>query len=131
MRRRWKRILLVVVIDVLAAAAVPSVLPQKTQANDAGAKALARTAQTTAETIATNDGGSFASVTLAAIIREEPSITVCGDAPCLSAASGTRGSYSVTARSASGDTFTITGTGNSVRHTCNGARLQVVEPGVL
>jgi type II secretory pathway pseudopilin PulG len=120
MRRRWKAILLVVVIGVLAAAAVPSVLPQKTRANDAGAKALARTASTAAETIATNDGGSFAHVTLASVVGEEPSITACGSAPCLSAATGTRGSYVVTARSASGDTFTITGNGSSARRTCSG-----------
>jgi len=120
MRRRWKRILLVLVIGVLAAAAVPSVLPQKTQANDAGAKAIARTASTAAETIATNEGGSFASVTLASVVGEEPSLVACGSAPCLSAASGTRGSYTVTARSASGDTFTMAGDGTSIRRTCSG-----------
>jgi type II secretory pathway pseudopilin PulG len=121
MRRRWKRILLVVMFGILAAAAVPSVLPQKTRAHDARAKALARTAQTTAETIATNEGGSFASVTVAAIVREEPSIVACGTGPCLLSATGTRGRYTVTARSASGDTFTITGMGISTRRTCNGA----------
>jgi Tfp pilus assembly protein PilE len=121
MRRRWKRILLVVVIGVLAAAAVPSVLPQKTRASDAGAKSIARTASTAAETIATNESGSFASVTLDSIVRDEPSLVACGSAPCLSAATGSRGRYTVTARSASGHTFTVTGDGSTVRRTCNGA----------
>ncbi|HEY1833715.1 MAG TPA: hypothetical protein VGG08_04700 [Solirubrobacteraceae bacterium] len=122
MRRRWKRILLVVVIGILAAAAVPSVLPQKHRASDAGAKAMARTASTAAETIATNEGGSFASVTLASVVGQEPSLVACGSAPCLSSVRGTRGSYTVTARSASGDTFTITGTTDSRACTGNGCR---------
>jgi type II secretory pathway pseudopilin PulG len=111
----------VVVIGVLAAAAVPSVLPQKTGASDAGARSIARTASTAAETIATEHAGSFASVTTASIVREEPSIVACGAAPCLSATTGTRGSYIVTARSASGDTFTITGTGGTPTRSCKGS----------
>jgi Tfp pilus assembly protein PilE len=114
MRRRWKRILLIVVIGVLAAVAVPSVLTQKKRATDAGARALARTASTAAETIATEQGGSFASVSLATTGH------ACGSTPCLSAATGTQGSYTVTARSPSGDTFTITGNGISIRRSCTG-----------
>lgn len=115
-----RRILTLVVIAILAAVAVPSVLPQKTRASDAGARAVARTASTAAETMATEHGGSFATVTVASLTREEPSLGTCGQAPCLSAATGTRASYTVTARAASGDTFTITGDGTTAQRTCTG-----------
>ena len=49
---------MILIIGILAAIAIPSFLNQKSKANDAQAKELARTAQTTAETIATDNNGS-------------------------------------------------------------------------
>src|SRR5712664_2451661 len=55
-------LVVILIIGILAAIAIPSFLNQKGKANDASAKELARTAQTTAETIATENSGSYAKV---------------------------------------------------------------------
>src|SRR5437879_5629871 len=105
-------LVVILIIGILAAIAIPSFLNQKSKANDASAKELARTAQTTAETIATDNNGSYATITGPAILntveKSIPTAEVNG-AAYLSAASGTGNSYSVTAKAgaSSGDTFTI------------------------
>jgi type IV pilus assembly protein PilA len=105
-------LVVILIIGILAAIAIPSFLNQKSKANDASAKELARTAQTTAETIATDNNGSYVSITgpgsLNAIEKSIPTAEANGGA-YLSAATGTANSYTVTAKAgaASGDTFTI------------------------
>ena len=47
-------LVVILIIGILAAIAIPSFLNQKGKANDASAKELARTAQTAAETVATD-----------------------------------------------------------------------------
>ena len=105
-------LVVILIIGILAAIAIPSFLNQKSKANDASAKELARTAQTTAETIATDNNGSYASIKgpadLNAVEKSIPTAEVNGGA-YLSAAAGTGTTWSVTAKAgaASGDTFTI------------------------
>src|ERR1700758_498209 len=55
-------LVVILIIGVLAAIAIPSFLNQKSKAYDASAKEMARTAQTTMETIATDNNGSYATV---------------------------------------------------------------------
>jgi type IV pilus assembly protein PilA len=55
-------LVVILIIGILAAIAIPVFLNQKSKASDASAKELARTAQTTAETIATDNNGSYASI---------------------------------------------------------------------
>ncbi len=50
-------LVVILIIGILAAIAIPSFLNQKSKAYDASAKELARTAQTTAETFSTDNGG--------------------------------------------------------------------------
>ncbi len=105
-------LVVILIIGILAAIAIPSFLNQKSKANDAAAKELVRTAQTTAETIATDNNGSYLSIKtaadLAAVEKTIPTKEVSG-AAWLSDAKGTGTSYTVTATAgaASGDTFTI------------------------
>jgi type IV pilus assembly protein PilA len=105
-------LVVILIIGILAAIAIPSFLNQKSKANDASAKELARTAQTTAETVATDNNGSYATITAPSVLNTvEKSIplTEVNGAAYLSAATGTGNSYSVTAKAgaSSGDTFTI------------------------
>jgi type IV pilus assembly protein PilA len=111
-------LVVILIIGILAAIAIPSFLNQKSKANDASAKELARTAQTTAETIATDNNGSYASIgaepkagaiVLHGVESTIPTAEANGGA-YLSAAEGTGTTYTVTAKAgaASGNTFTIT-----------------------
>ncbi len=65
-------LVVILIIGILAAIAIPSFLNQKTKANDAQAKSQARTAQTAAETLATDNNGSYANTTVAALQGVEP-----------------------------------------------------------
>jgi type IV pilus assembly protein PilA len=117
-------LVVILIIGILAAIAIPSFLNQKSKANDAGAKELARTAQTTAETIATDHNGDYSSVTTTTLHAEEPSIPVAASSgnAYLSAASGSTTGYVVTATAAAPDTntFTITNTNGVVTRSCTG-----------
>ena len=102
-------LVVILIIGILAAIAIPSFLSQKSKATDAQAKELARTAQTTAETVATDNGGSYAKVSPAELHTYEASIvtTATEKEAYLSAAEGGTTTFKVTAKSPSGDTFTI------------------------
>jgi type IV pilus assembly protein PilA len=110
-------LVVILIIGILAAIAIPSFLNQKSKASDASAKELVRTAETAAETLATDNGGTYSvSTTNLNGVENTIRITSSTTDAYLSgagAASGVAGdsvtnSYSVTATSpSSGDTFTI------------------------
>jgi len=101
-------LVVILIIGILAAIAIPSFLNQKSKAVDASAKELARTAQTTAETLATDNNGEYTTVTAAALNAAEKTLPTGGGA-FISAAGGTANTFTVTATAAksSGNTFTI------------------------
>jgi type IV pilus assembly protein PilA len=120
-------LVVILIIGILAAIAIPSFLNQKSKANDASAKELARTAQTTAETISTDNNGSYATVTVAKLAEVEKSIptTEVNGAAYLSGAKelNTGKGYEVTATAgkSSGDTFTIKNEEGVVTRSCTTA----------
>ena len=103
-------LLVILIISVLAAIAVPSFLNSKGKAVDAQAKELVRTAETTAEAIAADNDGSYQEVTLTELKKNEPTIGIVPSKAeaYLSHATGTTNGYSITAASSDGDEFTIT-----------------------
>ncbi len=119
-------LVVILIIGILAAIAIPSFLNQKSKASDASAKELARTAQTTAETIATDTGGNYSTVSAAKLNLTEPSIPVVVSTtsayldPTSGTSNVTAGTYTVTATSApTGDTFSVNKLANgSVTRTC-------------
>jgi type IV pilus assembly protein PilA len=116
-------LVVILIIGILAAIAIPSFLSQKSKASDSSAKELARTAQTTAETFATDNNGAYTGLTGAELTKYEKTIKLCGAEkaeklkeaclaePTLVTATG----YTVTAESTSGHTFSVihSETGNS------------------
>ncbi|HEX3909531.1 MAG TPA: type II secretion system protein [Solirubrobacteraceae bacterium] len=116
-------LVVILIIGILAAIAIPSFLNQKGKANDASAKELARTAQTTAESYATENNGSYVGLEPSKLNTLEKSIPIVSSANTawIGAASGTATGYVVTATASStGDTFTITNAAGVVSRTCSG-----------
>jgi type IV pilus assembly protein PilA len=108
-------LVVILIIGILAAIAIPSFLNQKSKANDASAKELARTAQTAMETAATDNNGSYALMTNPTELQKIESTIPIGEVnggAFLSAAVGTATGYTVTAKAgaSSGNSFTITRT---------------------
>jgi type IV pilus assembly protein PilA len=103
-------LIVLLIIGVLAAIAIPAFASEKAKAVDAQAKELARTAETTAEIIATDNNGEYEKVTTAELNRYEPTIPIVPSTSgaYLSGATNGKGEYSVTAKATDGDEFTIT-----------------------
>ena len=87
-------LVVMLILGILAAIAVPSFFNQRDKARDADAKSLVRTAETAMETYATDNGGSYAAATPALLIGVEST---------LNNADGGDGS-------ANGDALTVTST---------------------
>jgi type IV pilus assembly protein PilA len=104
-------LVVILIIGILAAIAIPALLSQKSKAYDSSAKTLAQTAQTAAETLATENGGSYAKVSGAELKVIEPSIntTNVNEADLTGAKEiESGGGYEVTATAQNtGDTFTV------------------------
>jgi type IV pilus assembly protein PilA len=107
-------LVVILIIGILAAIAIPSFLNQRTKATDAAAKSMARTAQTAAETLATDNNGSYSTVSLANLKTTEPTLNDTSGASLTAAApNATNDGYSVTATSHSPDSNTFTVTRNA------------------
>ncbi len=113
-------LVVILIIGILAAIAIPSFLNQKGKANDASAKELARTAQTTMETYATDHNGDYTGTSTAVLNGIEKTINITDPTQAeLTAASGSTTGYTVTATAAvTGDKYTITNANGAITRTC-------------
>jgi type IV pilus assembly protein PilA len=102
-------LVVILIIGLLAAIAIPTFTGQKAKALNAQAKELARSAETTAETIATENDGSYEKVTRSEVNNVEPTIRVepTTKEAFLSATTHGAREYSVTVKATDGDEFTI------------------------
>jgi prepilin-type N-terminal cleavage/methylation domain-containing protein len=126
-------LVVILIIGILAAIAIPSLLSQKSKAYDAGAKELARSAETTAETAMTDHEGLYETTTpawklsIAELHSYEPTIptsqAAANGAAWLESVTVTPTSYIIVAVAANtGDKFTIarSSTGE-ITKTCSSA----------
>ncbi len=101
----------ILIIGILAAIAIPSFLNQKGKAYDASAKELARTAETTAETYATDHEGGYAGMTTGELQKYETGLKSCpptSNACFLESKSPSATEYTVVTKAANTeDEFTI------------------------
>ena len=106
-------LVVMLIIGLLAAIAIPSFFNQRDKAYDANAKEQARTAETAMETYATDNGGVYTGATTAKLVQIENSLTdtVSTTKPYLSAAAAAGANnkgWTVTVTSPkTGNTFTI------------------------
>jgi type IV pilus assembly protein PilA len=121
-------LVVILIIGILAAIAIPAFLSQKSKAYDSSAKTLAQTAQTAAETLATENGGAYTKVSTAELKAVEPSINIANanEAELTTAtgiennAAGEAQGYEVVATAQNtGDKYKITRKANgTLEHTC-------------
>jgi type IV pilus assembly protein PilA len=121
-------LLVILIVGILAAIAIPSFLNKKSKATDAAAKELTHTAQVTAETYETDNDGNCSGLTLTIMTHYEATIQTAaggGDAYLYSVTPDSSGlGYTVTTESTSGDTFSITRNDNgSISRTGTGPNL--------
>ena len=121
-------IVVILIIGILAAVAIPSFLSQKNKADDAAAKEMVRVAALAAETYATDHGGTYIGLTQPSMLHDYESTIQASASNGNSYVSQTREvesgvGFSVTAVApASGDTFTVTRTkSGEVTRTCTAA----------
>ena len=120
-------LIVILIVAILAAIAIPVFASQTAKATDTQAKGLARTAETTAESMAVDRNGEYTTVTTEELSRYEPSIRVSASSgqAYLSEAVPGKSTYSVTAKATNGDEFTISrsATGEITR-TCKSPALK-------
>jgi type IV pilus assembly protein PilA len=98
-------LVVMLILGILAAIAIPSFFNQRDKGNDAQAKADVRTAQTAIETYATDNDGAYTGATIGSLRTIEPTLNDVADAD-FSLTAGAD-SYEVGVRSSAGQTFTI------------------------
>ena len=72
-------LVVILIIGILAAIAIPALLSQKSKAYDSSAKTEAQTAQTAAETFATENGGKYSFTTPQELKTIEPSLNTSSE----------------------------------------------------
>ncbi|MFI5010306.1 MAG: type II secretion system protein [Solirubrobacterales bacterium] len=116
-------LVVILIIGILAAIAIPAFLNQKSKATDSTAKVQARNAEIAAETVSTENDGSYASVSVANLKTVDPSLNDTTQAALTGAEEKSAGKgYKVTSTSRSGATFSIEREENgAVKRTCTPA----------
>lgn len=111
-------LVVVVVITILAAIAIPSLLSQRNAARDSAAKQMVNTAEH-ASLIYSLNNGSFSGMTPSALQSIEPSInTTANGQTVLAAANPTSTGYTLASVSNAGDTFNIVSANGVLSRTC-------------
>ena len=113
-------LVVMLILGLLAAIAIPAFFNQRTKAQDAEAKSTAKTAQTAMETYATDNNGSYAAADRAKLKAIEPTLSSASSgANAITTLTVASNAYTITVTSDSGNTFTIArGTTGSLSYPC-------------
>jgi type IV pilus assembly protein PilA len=112
-------LVVMLILGLLAAIAVPAFFNQRDKANDAKAKTVAKTTQTAIETYATDNNGSYVGADLAALQAIEPTIPGTG----VALSNIAQKTYTITSTATNtGHTFSIDrASGGAVTYPCTTA----------
>jgi type IV pilus assembly protein PilA len=114
-------LVVMLVIGILAAIAIPSFLNQKNKAVDAQAKEVVSMAQTAAEAVATDNNGGYEKVEPTELHHEESALRIASSTTeaYLGKATGSLRAYSLTAVATDGDELTISRSATgAIERTC-------------
>jgi type IV pilus assembly protein PilA len=116
-------LVVILIIGILAAIAIPSFLNQTSKAFDASAKELAHSAQIAVEDYATDHSGSYTGITAAALPNYDATIQTSSNggtnAWVVGVTNATGTGYTVTTSPANGaETFSITRLNGQITRTC-------------
>jgi prepilin-type N-terminal cleavage/methylation domain-containing protein len=103
-------LVVILIIGILAAIGIPQFISQTTKADDAQAKELAHSAQTTVETVGAESDGRYDAIKSTADLHAaEPTlpVTATGKEAYISQAHGEGTEYTVTTKATDGDELTI------------------------
>jgi type IV pilus assembly protein PilA len=101
-------LVVMLILGLLAAIAIPSFFNQREKAKDADAKAAARTAQTAIETYATGNQGSYSGATIAGLRGIESTLNDSNLSAVTPTGTGDGYTVSVTSDGNAGNVFSIT-----------------------
>jgi type IV pilus assembly protein PilA len=107
-------LVVMLILGLLAAIAIPSFFNQRNKAKDSSAKEAVRTAETAIETYATDHDGKYTGADPAALKTIEPSLNDVGANLTVPAADDTTYTVTVTSEAASANEFSITRDGTGV-----------------
>jgi type IV pilus assembly protein PilA len=115
-------LVVMLILGLLAAIAIPSFFNQRDKARDADAKSSVRTAQTAIETYATDHGGEYTGADPAALAAIEETLQEGVDEGRLTVPTATDTNYEVNVTSETDENdFSILRTDGVVTYTCNTA----------
>jgi type IV pilus assembly protein PilA len=102
-------LIVVLVIGILAAIAIPAFLSQREKGQDSSAKSMSRNAAAAAVAVANGATGTYTGMTIADMRAVEPSLNDGGSVDTVAALVGAPGAdtFTVTTKSKSGDYFTV------------------------
>jgi type IV pilus assembly protein PilA len=101
-------LVVMLILGLLAAIAIPAFFNQRTKAQDAEAKSTAKTAQTALETFATDNNGKYTTADRTKLNAIEPTLTTATTgANAITTLTVADTAYTITVTSDSGNTFTI------------------------
>jgi type IV pilus assembly protein PilA len=108
-------VVVVLIIGLLAAIAIPTFLSQADKATDAAAKSQVRAALTAANALGTETGGSYATLSISALQGLEATLRDTTGATLVTATPDPDNKgFTVTSLSQTGDTFTIHQAANGI-----------------
>jgi type IV pilus assembly protein PilA len=111
-------LVVILIIGILSAIAIPAFLSQKSKANDAAAKTQIGTLETSMETYSTENSGTYVGATLVKLEAIEPSLKDhSGATPAVLKAE--KEEYEVESVSASGDKFKYFNKDGEIKRTCS------------
>jgi type IV pilus assembly protein PilA len=113
-------LVVILIIGILAAIAIPAFLSQTSKANDAAAKTQVGTQQTTMETYAAENNGSFENATLAKLQVIEPTLkdTSTATAQAVVVETGGKGFTVKSIAKGSGDTYELINKEGEITRKC-------------